>query len=63
MLLHQLVHHDLAPDTNRLANMASDKDKDKKIKEEIKKEGDSKDAEIKPGGIDKIQEKIDKKKP
>jgi hypothetical protein len=37
-------------------------DKDKKIKEAIKKEGDKKDKEIKPGGIDKIQEKIDRKK-
>jgi hypothetical protein len=36
-------------------------DKDEKIKDAIKKEGDSKDKEIKPGGIDKIQEKINEK--
>jgi hypothetical protein len=41
--------------------MAKDK-KEEKIKKEIKKEGDKADKEIKPGGIDKIQEKIDKDK-
>lgn len=38
------------------------RDIEKKVKDAIKKEGDSKDKDIKPGGIDRIQEKIDKKK-